>query len=181
MNNRIETENLILISCDEQILESAIEGNNQLAKKISVVVPEDWSVFGARALKHSLDKLNSSEDEKGWWSYLPINKVKNKLIGLCGYKGKPNEKGEVEIGYEIKGEYRNKGLATELALALIENAFNYKNVNTILAHTLGEINASTKVLSKCGFQKIEEIEGTEHGTLWKWELKKNQPINDLKI
>lgn len=172
MIDKIITENLILIACDQQILESAIAGNSQLSKRINVIVPEDWSAFGARALKHSLDKLISSEDEKGWWSYLPINKADNKLIGLCGYKGKPSEKGEVEIGYEIKAEYRNKGLATELAKALIENAFNFKPVSTILAHTLGEINASTKVLSKCGFQKIEEIEGTDHGTLWKWELNK---------
>lgn len=122
--------------------------------------------------RYALDKLKSGEREFGWWTYLPIHKAENKLIGSCGYKGQPNEDGEVEIGYEIKSEYRNKGLATELAKALVENAFNFDTVNSVQAHTLGEVNASTKVLSKCGFQKTDEIEDKENGAIWKWELKR---------
>jgi [ribosomal protein S5]-alanine N-acetyltransferase len=171
MSIKIETPNLILLACDQQILEYALEGNQQLSRHINTIVPDNWTEFGSRALKYSLDKLKSSKDEKGWWSYLPIHKADNKLIGLCGYKGQPNEKGQVEIGYEIISEYRNKGLATELAKALVENAFNFKTVNSVQAHTLGEINASNKVLSNCGFQKTDEIDGKELGTLWKWELK----------
>jgi [ribosomal protein S5]-alanine N-acetyltransferase len=174
---KIETPNLILLACDQQTLEYAILGNQQLSIHIDAIVPDDWTEFGARALKYSLDKLKSSEGETGWWSYLPIHKAENKLIGLCGYKGQPNEKGQVEIGYEIKTEYRNKGLATELAKALIENAFNFETINSIQAHTLGEINASNKVLSNCGFQKIDEIDGKELGTLWKWELQRAKTTN----
>ena len=172
--NTIETKNLTLVACDQTLLEVALAGNEQLSEHLNVIVPENWTEFGSRALKHSLDKLNSSESEKGWWSHLPIHKVDNKLVGLCGYKGQPNEKGQVEIGYEIKAEYRNKGLATELAKSLIENAFNFETVQSIQAHTLGQINASTKVLSNCGFQKIDEIDGKELGTLWKWELKRKE-------
>ena len=174
MNRKIETLHLVLMACDQQTLEYAIQGNQQLSKHINAIVPDDWTVFGSRALKYSLDKLNSSQDEKGWWSYFPIHKAHNKLIGLCGYKGKPNNKGQVEIGYEIKTEYRNKGLATEIAKALVQNAFDFDIINSVQAHTLGEVNASTKVLSNCGFQKIDEIDGKDLGTLWKWELQRNK-------
>ena len=173
MPKNIETQNLNLICCDKQTLEFALAGNLELAKLLNVIVPENWTEFGSRALKYSLDKLNSAESEKGWWSYLPIHKLDNKLIGLCGYKGQPNEEGQVEIGYEIKVEYRNKGFATELAKALIENAFNFETVHSIQAHTLGHFNSSTKVLSNCGFKKIDEADGKELGILWKWELKRN--------
>lgn len=168
----METPNLILMACDQQTLEYAIQGNHQLSKHINAIVPEDWTEFGSRALKYSLDKLKSSEDEKGWWSYFPIHKADNKLIGLCGYKGQPNDTGQVEIGYEIKSEYRNYGLATEIAKALIDNAFNFETVNSIKAHTLGEVNASNKVLINCGFHKTDEVDGKELGTLWKWELQR---------
>lgn len=157
MNKKIETENLTLIACDKQTLEYALAGNRLLSDHINVTVPDNWTEFGARALKYSLDKLKSGKSEFGWWTYLPIHKADNKLIGSCGYKGQPNENGEVEIGYEIKTEYRDKGLATELAKALVENAFNFETVNSVQAHTLGEINASTKVLSKCGFQRPRRI------------------------
>ncbi len=167
---RIETENLVIIACDQEMLELAILGNQQLSDYIRATVPENWTEFGARALQHSLDKLKASENEKNWWSYLPIHKADNMLIGLCGYKGQPNENGMVEFGYEIKADYRNKGLATELAKALVSNAFDFEEVKFMQAHTLGEINASTQVLLKCGFQKIDEIPNKELGILWKWQL-----------
>jgi [ribosomal protein S5]-alanine N-acetyltransferase len=169
---KIETENLVIIACDQEILELAIAGNQQLSDCIQATVPDNWTEFGARALQYSLEKLKSSENEKNWWSYLPIYKADNMLIGLCGYKGQPNEHGMVEFGYEIKADYRNKGFATELAKALIKNAFDFEEIKSIQAHTLGEKNASTQVLVKCGFQKIDEISNKELGMLWKWELKK---------
>jgi RimJ/RimL family protein N-acetyltransferase len=79
----------------------------------------------------------------------------------------------VEIGYEVIEPYRNKGFATEIALALVKNAFEYKDVNLVQAHTLADKNPSTKVLVKCGFQWVEEVEEEEDGTIWKWELKRS--------
>ncbi len=172
MNIGIKTKNLFLIAANQQILEAGITGNKALEELLGVIVPNNWTQFGERALKHSLEKLNLGVDEQGWWSYLPVHQVDNKLIGLCGYKGKPNENGIIEIGYEIMAEYREKGLATELASGLIENAFSFQAIKIIQAHTLGEVNASTRVLVKCGFEKIQEVENNKIGTLWKWELKR---------
>jgi RimJ/RimL family protein N-acetyltransferase len=174
MYNQLETENLILIACDRDTLEHAISGNQQLAKHLNIVVPDKWTEFGSRSLKYSLTKLTSEESEQGWWTYFPIHKGDNKLIGSCGYKGKPNSNGIVEIGYEIATEYRNRGLATEVVKALMTNAFSSTQVSSVQAHTLGEINASTRVLTKCGFQKMEEIKDTDNGLLWKWEIKNKQ-------
>ncbi|HKJ80351.1 MAG TPA: GNAT family N-acetyltransferase, partial [Prolixibacteraceae bacterium] len=78
----------------------------------------------------------------------------------------------VEIGYEIIPAYRNRGLATEMTMGLVENAFKYDKVKSIIAHTLGQENPSTKVLTKCGFDKIEEINDPNEGIIWKWELKR---------
>jgi len=79
---------------------------------------------------------------------------------------------QVEIGYEIALDYRNRGLATEMTKGLIENAFRDERVRLIVAHTLGQDNASTKVLQKCGFKKVEEINDPDDGLIWKWELKR---------
>jgi [ribosomal protein S5]-alanine N-acetyltransferase len=172
MSKKIESNNFVLIACNQKILEAAIKGNIELAEEIKVNIDNDWTQFGARAFGFSLEKIKSSNIEKDWWSYLPILKSENKLIGLCGYKGSPDENGMVEIGYEIKSEYNNKGFATEIANALIMDAFKNEKIKLIQAHTLGENNASTSVLIKCGFEKVQDIENSEVGTIWKWELKR---------
>ncbi len=168
----IETENLKLIPCDIEILNAAIQGNEILAKKLKVNVQDNWTEFGVGALQYSLDRLSESVDEKDWWTYFPIYKQDNKLIGCGGYKGKPTNAGTVELGYEIAPDYRNRGFATEMTKGLIENALKDERVKSIIAHTLGQDNASTKVLLKCGFKKVEEINDPDDGLIWKWELKR---------
>ena len=78
-------------------------------------------------------------------------------MGSCGYKGEPKD-GMVEIGYEVAEAYRGRGLATEMAKALIQNAFNDNAVMYVQAHTLAAVNESGSVLVKCGMQKMEELE-----------------------
>ncbi|WP_108245991.1 GNAT family N-acetyltransferase [Muricauda brasiliensis] len=168
----VETEHLRLIPCNSEILKAAIEGNDSIAQKLGVVIQENWTEFGVGALQYSLDKLTENEDEKDWWTYFLIHKKDNRLIGSGGYKGKPTSDGTVELGYEIAPAYRNKGLATEMTKGLIENAFKKSSVKTIIAHTLGYENPSTKVLLKCGFEKVEEINDPEDGPIWKWELQR---------
>lgn len=168
---RIETEQLILIPANTNLLQKAIAGNKHLAAELHVTIDEHWTEFGTFALQYVLDKLVLNPDEDLWWTYFPVYKKENILIGSGGYKGKP-EAGIVEIGYEIAPRYRNKGLATEMANGLIANAFKHKEVTTILAHTLGNENPSAKVLTKCGFKKVENINDPDNGLIWKWVLKK---------
>ena len=63
-------------------------------------------------------------------------------------------------------------MATEFVTALVKNAFSNPNVQAITAHTLGKENPSTKVLAKCGFIKVDDINDPEDGLFWKWELKR---------
>ena len=168
----IETTNLTLLPCDTELLASAIAGNALLADRLKVTVPENWTAFGIPALQYSLDRLSENAAESGWWTYFPIHKHDNALIGSGGYKGRPSTDGTVEIGYEIASDYRSRGLATEMAEGLVAHAFEDARVTTVIAHTLGEENPSTNVLRKCGFQKVEEIDDPNDGPIWKWELKR---------
>lgn len=168
----IETGSLRLIQCDTELLKAAIAGNEILAKKLGTIVQGDWTEFGTGALQYSHDRLLENKDESGWWTYFPIHKQDNKLIGSGGYKGKPTIEGTVELGYEITSNYRNRGLATEMTKGLVENAFKDNRVKVIIAHTLGQENPSTSVLIKCGFVKVAEINDPDDGLIWKWELKR---------
>lgn len=129
---------------------------------------EQWMHF-PEALAWMRIYLSEHPDELGWWSYLIVHKEDIRLIGTCGYKGCPTPDGIVEIGYEIAGSYQGKGLATEVAGALVEHAFRQTGVRTIQAHTLAEENASVAVLRKLGFIQVDELHDPEDGLIWKWE------------
>jgi RimJ/RimL family protein N-acetyltransferase len=166
------SKRLKLINCDEKILKLILEGDEYLSKGLNLIIPKKWTEFGESIFNYSLEKIKNNPDSGIWWTYIPVLIESNTLIGSCGFKGEPNNEGVVEIGYEVAEEFRNEGFATEIANLLIRIAFNDKKVAVIQAHTLAEKNASVRVLKKCNFEFVEEIEDEENGTIWKWKLKK---------
>ncbi len=104
--------------------------------------------------------------------YAIVHQADQLVIGLCGYTGPPGEDGVVEIGYGIAPGYRGSGHATEAARALVACAFTSDQVHRVRAHTLPEPNASTRVLTKCGFVKLGEIMHPEDGPVWRWERRR---------
>ncbi|MCF7762519.1 MAG: GNAT family N-acetyltransferase [Verrucomicrobia bacterium] len=95
-------------------------------------------------------------------------------IGRCGFKGPPDADGAVEIAYGVDPEHQGKGYATEAAIALTRFAFSDARVRIVRAHTLPEANASTRVLTKSGFEKIGEVLDPEDGPVWRWEKRNDQ-------
>ena len=175
MNNKnilhsISTERLVLVNASNRILENILA--NTLAEYLDVMIPDPWSEFGDAPFKYALEKIKANPVSEIWWSWLPVLKSENKLIGNAGYKGPP-EDGMVEIGYEVARDYRHQGYATEIANVLVENAFTHADVHTIIAHTLPEENASVRVLRKCGFTFVTEVIDPEDGLIWKWQLRKS--------
>jgi RimJ/RimL family protein N-acetyltransferase len=166
---KIFTERLELINSTEEILVCALEGDHALAAKLKISIPEQWTEFGRAPFQYALDKIKEKQGDSRWWSWLPILKSEQMLVGNCGYKGPP-QGGVVEIGYEVAEQYRGIGLATEMANALIQQAKSFPEVTMILAHTLAEENASVAILKKCGFTFKGSVEDPDDGIIWRWEL-----------
>ena len=157
-----------LINCDQRILEWIIEGDEILARELSINIPNGWNEFGEPIFKYSLEKIINNSSAQMWWTYLPIHIETNTLLGTCGYKGEPNAQGIVEIGYEVAKVHRNQGYATEITAMLVDIAFRSEKVNSIIAHTLAEENASVKVLKNNEFSFVKEMENEEDGRVWEW-------------
>ena len=90
-------------------------------------------------------------------------------VGSAAFKSPPSGDGVVEIAYSIAPEHQGKGFATEAAGALTAYAFQSGLVRVVCAHTLPEPNASTRVLTKCGFRFLGEVTDPEDGLVWRWE------------
>lgn len=175
-----ETNRLTLQPFEEKYFD-AITSNDYrlLAQMLGVEPAQTWTHF-PEAMPFFFDFIRQNPDLRQWSSYFIIHSIDNQLLGTCGFKGAPTEGGVVELGYEIRDDYQQRGLATEAAKALVDFAFS-QGVNQVWAHTLAVENPSCRVLRKLGFKQTATIEDPEDGTIWRWELAQNNysPINFL--
>lgn len=168
----IETPRLCLVACSLPLYEAILRHDQELAAYLGVEVASGWTEFGDEPSVYSMERVRVNPAEELWWQYLAIHKKDDKLIGAGGYKGAPNRYNVVEIGYEIRPEYRNQGYATEFAQGLIAHAFSDETIKVVQAHTLAEPNASTHVLKKCGMNFVEEMYDPDDGTIWQWKVER---------
>jgi len=107
--------------------------------------------------------------------FVLVHRTSGVVVGKCGFKGPPGADGTVEIAYGVAPEHQGKGYATEAAAALVSYAFSHGQVRLVRAHTLPGPNASTRVLMKCGFQRVGEVIDPEDGLVWRWESGSTTP------
>ena len=106
-----------------------------------------------------------------WIGYFVINE--NKIVGSCGFKGKPEE-GKVEIAYWTFEQYERRGIASFSCKELIRIAHQSDPTIVLTATTAPEHNASTKILQKNGFTFTEVVQDDEIGDAWLWTLKESR-------
>ncbi len=166
----LKSKNIKLIPCDDNIFDAIKMGDEVLAQVIGANVPKKWTEF-RDAFTPAYRRWKEHPPLRDWWTHLIVHLPDNQLIGSCGYKGEPDVNGTVEIGYEIKSSYRNRGFGKEVARILTENALDSRMVKRIIAHTLPLESPSTSVLRSTGFTMVEEVKDDAEGLVWKWEYK----------
>ena len=75
----------------------------------------------------------------------------NELAGWC--LSEYNTNGRCEVGIETTSDYRQRGLATTLTLALLEHAFSH-GITEVGWHCFKRNEASAKTALKAGFDKV---------------------------
>jgi RimJ/RimL family protein N-acetyltransferase len=157
----MQTENLKLtgMTREEVVAEVAAMGPAEKAH-----VSADW-----------LAMLHNSASIDPWiHGFRMQHRATGAVVGRCGFKGPPTTDGVVEVAYGVDEEHQGKGYATEAAEALVRFAFNNEAVRTVLAHTLPEVNASTRVLTKCGFRRVGDVIDPDDGLVWRWEKQREK-------
>ena len=103
--------------------------------------------------------------ERGWSSWYLVDETpaRRAVVGICGFKGRPDSSGSVEIGYSILPQYRNRGFASEAVERLVSWAFSHQSVLQVSAETLPHLEQSIRVMKKNGFSYSGR--GSEHGVI----------------
>ena len=113
-----------------------------------------------------LRTIAASEQVLPWCSYVAW--LGDSPVAMGGFKGAPDTRNSVEIGYLTFAAHEGEGHATALAAFLIQVA-KEQRVVSVTAHTLMEANASTRVLEKNGFERVGEGDDPDEGEVWRWE------------
>lgn len=118
----------------------------------------------------SLEFLKSFpyETRPRFLGYLVVEGETQQMVGTCSFKGPPRD-GVLEIAYFTFPGHEGRGIATEMARFLVQRARESEGVAQVIAHTLPEPNASTRVLEKIGmrFAGAAEEDGIP---VWRWVL-----------
>ena len=148
-------------------MDAALAGDDALARALGHDVVPGWATF-REALPPTRDALVEHPNGHAWGTRFFVTGDPPELVGWGGFKGPPSD-GVVEVGYEIAEARQGRGLATAATNAMVAEAFADDRVTKVIAHTLPERNASTRVLEKVGF--TYEAAAAEDGeVVWRYAL-----------
>lgn len=115
-------------------------------------------------VKGQLEITEKNPDDYLWHSFwLLIRKTDRIVVGSADFKGIPDARQEVEIGYGLGKEFEHRGYMTEAVEALCQWALTQENVSHIIAETDIDSLASQRILQRCGFTEIK----CEETTWWR--------------
>jgi RimJ/RimL family protein N-acetyltransferase len=155
------------IPIDRRLDEALGAGREEFESQHRVSLGECATVVH-EVVRQTLTLYATAPREAPWVGYMAVRGDDSTVVGTCGYKAGPDQRGAVEIAYFTFPPFEGHGYATEMARYLISVASDSPQVREIRAHTLPERNASVRVLEKVGMRWMGEVEDSEDGRVWRW-------------
>jgi len=168
----VETARLSLVPGSPDLSVALIDGLDAFNAISTIRLAEGYRDFlvSDHVSEAWLTALRTRAEADVWQDgFFILERESGLAIGTAAFVGPPDASGTVEIAYAIVPTFEGRGFATEAAGGLIRYAEGTGRVHRIRAHTLPESNASTRVLEKCGFERVGVVEDPEDGIIWRWE------------
>ncbi len=162
----LESSRMVLVAANAELVRADLSGVDSLGEMLSARAPENWppELYDREAMEYALRMLEEST-APGWsfWYLLMQIGEQASIVGICGFKGRPDAAGSAEISYSIVSQFRNQGLASEAVDRLVRWAFSHQTVLEISAETLPHLQSSIRVMKKNGFEYCGA--GSERGVV----------------
>ncbi|MDC7241897.1 MAG: GNAT family N-acetyltransferase [Spirochaetales bacterium] len=161
---KISGDRITLQLLSKEDLELWIKDQAELSGKLGLGIDADpLDDDLRRVFMTKIDNMERDPGSEVYYSYFAIV-LKNTIIGTIGSKGMPNINESIEVGYGIAGSCSNKGYTTEALRLFCDYFFQNHDIESVIAESHKRNIPSQKVLTKNGFEVIDE------GEYQLWEL-----------
>ena len=141
------TTRLVLVTIPVEELAAIRDGDRRGRAWAEDYPADDDRMLADLALSGGVPWVRADEP----WGPLQVRLLDTDVaIGGAGFKGRPDDEGETEIGYGFVRSARGHGYATEAVGALVEVA-RARGLRALTAETAADNEASRRVLEKNGF------------------------------
>jgi [ribosomal protein S5]-alanine N-acetyltransferase len=140
---------------------------------MAALAQDDWARVATlvhNAVGRTLVPAPVSVDDLQWGGYFVVDEGTREVVGSCAFKAPPSDDGSVEIAYFTYPGFERRGYATAMATKLVVLAGRSATVRRVIAHTLPETSASTRVLEKVGMTLVGEVMDPHDGRVWRWQV-----------
>jgi len=128
----IQTTRLILIPMTLEVTKSLINGSSREVEKLGIKTDEKWPTEDTKdVLPFICEALEGYKIPSGFETWMIVKKDNMQVVGDIGFKGKPDEKGEVEVGYGLVVNERRQGIGFESLKSIIDWAICQKSVKLL--------------------------------------------------
>lgn len=173
ITQNIVTDRLILIPVTLQITTLLLNNNPTEIENNGIRMSEHWPTSDTKDILPIVhETLKRQNGPSGFEFWMIQCKENNLVIGDIGFHGKPDEKGEVEIGFGLVREEWNKGYGYEALKEIVKWIIRQEGVKVLKADCLIDNIASRRMLEKIG---LREVYRNDEYIFWSSE------VEDLKI
>ena len=86
-----------------------------------------------------------------------FNNIDGEFIGMCLLRNFYDEEGKIELGYSLRHKYWGKGIASEMAIIMVNYALVHTDAKEIVGVTTLLNFGSQKVLEKAGLIRMDNF------------------------
>lgn len=152
--SNIHSERLLLVPVTLQITRTLLDNNKSELEKLSLNSDDQWPTVDTWDILPIInDTLKRDKEPSGFEFSMVVKKETRQVIGDIGFHGKPNEKGEVTVGYGIIGTERGKGYGYEALNAIMKWLKTKDIVKIVKADCLITNVPSAQILKKAGMKE----------------------------
>ena len=157
---------LTLMPLTERDLRELIDAPDAFAQRHALAL-EEGACAPAFIYERALAKMQAVPDWAGVLSTRLYVIDGARVVGSGGVKAPPLPDGEVEIGYGVAPEFQGRGLATQAARTLTNEALA-QGASRVSAFTRPDNIASWRLLQRIGYQRDGETIDPDDGLVWRW-------------
>ncbi|QAS51127.1 GNAT family N-acetyltransferase [Halobacillus litoralis] len=170
----LKTARLQLFPITVDLAQTLMKNSLAFYYKFQLPWNKNWPHDGLKALLPMYaERLENDAEELGFGPWVIMDEKGEHVIGDIGFKGKPDDEGNIQIGYQVVASERNFGYASEAVDALCQWAFQSGGVEGVEAECDKSNIPSQKVLINNGFVHT----GKNQDIL---VFKKGKTVNDQK-